>query len=263
MIVEYTKYKVDEKRVPAFLEAHRRAVQHLQQRGVRYELSRCATDGDLYLLRIEWPSNDYARFRAAPGTRAFHEGVREFERDIKERRAWEVTDVIYTARSEREPSTADFGLPAGRAEWPRLHAWIIEHLHERITVERMAEQVHMSPRNFARVFRRDVRMTPGVYLQQVRVAAAKVDLRERVKTLQQIAFSRGFGSTSTMRRSFLRVLGALPTAFYAKFAPQTTATHESAPVSPLTLAESARSLSLSTGRSDATMLAKVEPCRYN
>ena len=254
MIIEYTRYKVDEKLAPAFIEAHRRAVQHLRQRGVRYELCRCSTDSDSYMLRIEWPSNDYARFRAAPDTRAFQHAVREFEAHIQERRGWQLTDLVHAAQFERQLPAVDFGIPVRRPEWSRLHAWIVGHLHGHITVDRMAEHVHMSPRNFARVFRREVGVTLGEYLEQVRVAAARNDLRERVKTLQQIAFSSGFRSTSTMRRVFMRVFGVLPTAFYARFAPQIPASHEPAPLLPLTLAESAPLLSLSAERSDATML---------
>jgi transcriptional regulator GlxA family with amidase domain len=49
-----------------------------------------------------------------------------------------------------------------------------------------------------------------MFLDRVRVTAAKADLDEGLLTAEQIAYARGFGTTSTMRRTFLRVLGEPP-----------------------------------------------------
>jgi len=84
---------------------------------------------------------------------------------------------------------------------------------EKILVEQMAEQVNMSPRNFARVFLRDFHIPPREFLDRVRIAAAKRDLEKDVESVDQIADARGFASSSTMRRAFLRVLGMAPSHY--------------------------------------------------
>src|SRR5439155_2995928 len=55
----------------------------------------------------------------------------------------------------------------------KLQVWILDHLDENLSVQRMAAQVNMSSRNFARIFARDFQMTPGEYLERVRVEAAR------------------------------------------------------------------------------------------
>ena len=51
----------------------------------------------------------------------------------------------------------------------RVCEWILEHLREDITVEKMAEYAAMSPRNFARVFVRELRVTPAKFINKLRV----------------------------------------------------------------------------------------------
>ena len=251
MIVEYTRYRIGQKGAPAFLDAHRAAAQYLGVRGVLYELTQCDDEPELYTLRVEWNSKDQRRRfrRDSPGA-AFRAAVHAFERDVQERRDWALMG-IHSAPSGEQLTDMELSVPA---RWNRLHAWIVNHLHEHITVERMAEQANMSPRNFARVFRREVLLTPREYLERIRVAAARENLTGEVESLQDVALTHGFGSTSTMLRSFLRVLGVGPRAFQVKFAKQRVSAHKVSLSPEGMLAESARSLSLSPGRSDATML---------
>ena len=99
----------------------------------------------------------------------------------------------------------------------RLQVWILDHLADNLTVERLAAQAKMSPRHFARVFARDFRMTPGEYLDRVRVEAARKRLEDTDEALDQIAASVGLGTASTMRRAFLRLLDITPADYRARF----------------------------------------------
>jgi transcriptional regulator GlxA family with amidase domain len=97
----------------------------------------------------------------------------------------------------------------------RLQIWILNHLHENLTVEQMAS--HASSRNFARVFAREFQMTPGEYLDRVRVEAARKRLEETQETVERIAAASGFVTASTMRRAFRRVLDLSPDDYRARF----------------------------------------------
>lgn len=99
----------------------------------------------------------------------------------------------------------------------KLQVWILDHLHKPLTIEQMAERAHMSPRNFARVFRRQFHMTPGAYLDNVRVEAARKRLEETTDTIEAIAEAIGFGNASTMRRAFMRILDVTPADYRARF----------------------------------------------
>jgi AraC-like DNA-binding protein len=42
-----------------------------------------------------------------------------------------------------------------------LQHWILENLHLPLTIEDLADRVHMSPRNFARAFAKQTQVTPA------------------------------------------------------------------------------------------------------
>jgi transcriptional regulator GlxA family with amidase domain len=71
----------------------------------------------------------------------------------------------------------------------------------------------MSPRNFSRAFQLELRMTPGRYIEQVRVEAARLLLETTSLSIQQIAYRTGFVIPGNMRRAFVRVLQISPGDF--------------------------------------------------
>ena len=69
----------------------------------------------------------------------------------------------------------------------RVCEWILEHLREDLVVEDLAEYAAMSPRNFARVFVRELRITPAKYINRLRVDNACQHLIETQMSLDEIA----------------------------------------------------------------------------
>ena len=128
----------------------------------------------------------------------------------------------YVMFLRRPGGQSQFSTPlsfAASAQSPlnRLQVWILDHLHENLTIERMAAHVNMSSRNFARVFAREFQLTPGEYLDRVRVEAARKRLEETNDTMEQVAAATGFVTASTMRRAFLRVLDVTPNGYRERF----------------------------------------------
>lgn len=112
-------------------------------------------------------------------------------------------------------------LEAQRAERDALRdllAWALDHLHADLSVERMAARAHMSPRNFSRVFRQELGVTPARHVERLRVEAARQLLQERsTLAFGEVARRCGFGSVNAMRRSFLRVLKVTPSDYCERF----------------------------------------------
>ncbi len=98
-----------------------------------------------------------------------------------------------------------------------LQVWMAENLNRQITVGSLAERVSMSPRNFARVFTREMGATPSRYLLQLRVEAARRLLEQTDKGPAQISFACGFSSADVMRRAFHRLLGTTPGKYRGHF----------------------------------------------
>jgi transcriptional regulator GlxA family with amidase domain len=98
-----------------------------------------------------------------------------------------------------------------------LQAWMVDHLDEDLSVHALAERAYMSPRNFARAFKREVGMTPAVYAETLRVERARTLLETGGEGVEQVALSCGFGTVETMRRVFRRTLGVSPGDYRERF----------------------------------------------
>ncbi len=98
-----------------------------------------------------------------------------------------------------------------------VQAWIAEHPGAVVSVEALAERACMSPRNFARVFAREVGLTPARFVERTRVEAARRRLEETRASVEEVARDCGFGSAETMRRAFLRHVRVGPADYRHRF----------------------------------------------
>jgi transcriptional regulator GlxA family with amidase domain len=98
-----------------------------------------------------------------------------------------------------------------------LQRWILDHLDTDLTIEALAERVHMSPRNFVRNFEREAGAPPGVFVERARLDAARRALEDGKDQLETIAKHCGFTSAEILRRLFQRRLGVSPTAYRERF----------------------------------------------
>lgn len=103
-----------------------------------------------------------------------------------------------------------------------LQAYVVDHPAEDLTVETLAARVGMSPRNFARVFTREVHTTPARFVTSVRVEAARRLLEESSDGLERICSRTGLGTPESMRWAFLRTIGIPPSRYRERFARRNT-----------------------------------------
>ncbi len=105
-----------------------------------------------------------------------------------------------------------------------LQAWMADHLKEDLSVPALAHRVAMSPRNFARVFTRTVGVTPGRFVQHIRVEAARRRLEESDDAIERIAEECGFGTSESMRRAFLSSVRVAPSDYRSRFSDPVSST---------------------------------------
>lgn len=98
-----------------------------------------------------------------------------------------------------------------------LQVWINEHLAADLSVVTLARRAAMSPRNFARVFTREIGVTPARFVERARVEAARRRLEESSLGVDAVASECGFGSAEIMRRTFLRTLRVNPADYRHRF----------------------------------------------
>lgn len=98
-----------------------------------------------------------------------------------------------------------------------LQSWILENLTDDLSVEKLAERVAMSPRNFTRVFTRETGIPPARYVAEARLAAARHRLEQTRETLESVAAATGFGNSINLRRIFERQLQLTPGEYRQRF----------------------------------------------
>jgi transcriptional regulator GlxA family with amidase domain len=98
-----------------------------------------------------------------------------------------------------------------------LEAWVLDNLNKPLTVPALAQRVAMSPRNFARVFTREMKITPAKFVERLRVEAARRRLEESHNSMETIADECGFGNVNSMRNVFQRTLKIAPGQYRRHF----------------------------------------------
>jgi transcriptional regulator GlxA family with amidase domain len=106
------------------------------------------------------------------------------------------------------------GQLADREPLRDVQRWIADHLSADLSVETLASQANLSPRQFARVFAAEVGMTPGRYVDRVRLETARRRLEDTAD-----GSSRRLAPAGTARRRRC----AVPSSGHSASAPASTA----------------------------------------
>lgn len=95
--------------------------------------------------------------------------------------------------------------------------WITEHPDADLCVESLAARARLSPRHFARAFQAETGMTPGRYVERVRLEQARRLLEDTTDGVAGISRASGYGTPEAMRRAFVKALGTAPAEYRRRF----------------------------------------------
>jgi transcriptional regulator GlxA family with amidase domain len=95
--------------------------------------------------------------------------------------------------------------------------WLHQNFHKNFPLEAPARRVGMSQRNFIRRFKGATGDSPLIYLQKLRVAAAKRLLENDHRTVQEISDAVGYQDVAFFRSLFQRHTGVSPSAYRESF----------------------------------------------
>jgi transcriptional regulator GlxA family with amidase domain len=126
--------------------------------------------------------------------------------------------VVAPHRSGGQAQFIDQPVPVTRDSMlQRTQTWVLERLHEPLTVEAMARHANTSVRHFTRRFQAEFGTTPLKWLLQERVRLAQRLLEQTDLPVQRIAERAGFGSAVALRRHFADAAGTTPLAYRQVF----------------------------------------------
>ncbi|MBD5129164.1 MAG: AraC family transcriptional regulator [Ruminococcaceae bacterium] len=94
--------------------------------------------------------------------------------------------------------------------------YIAENYGDNITIDKLAETVHLSKSYFMSRFRQAAGVSAVEYITQYRIRAACSVLTESSKTVSEISFECGFRNLSNFNRAFKRLMGCTPNEYRKK-----------------------------------------------
>lgn len=98
----------------------------------------------------------------------------------------------------------------------KAKAYAKQHLHEAISLDEVAEGIHLSKNYFCNVFKSETGLTFWDYLTQLRIEKAKELLQTDMKTYE-IAFTVGYENASYLSKMFKKIYGITPTEYRKKW----------------------------------------------
>ena len=98
-----------------------------------------------------------------------------------------------------------------------MQEWLQENFQQSFPLELPARRAGMSLRNFVRRFKQATGDSPLMYLQKLRIAAAKRLLEGDHRTVQEISNAVGYQDVVFFRRLFERHTGVSPSSYRQRF----------------------------------------------
>ena len=102
----------------------------------------------------------------------------------------------------------------------RIRLYILENPREALGLASLANVAGIGLRQLSRLFQAEQGMSAAAYVELTRIDIARRLLEDSAAPIKAIAFAAGFGSTTTLRRAFMRRIGVTPQAYRLMF--QTT-----------------------------------------
>ncbi|WP_222429871.1 AraC family transcriptional regulator [Paenibacillus cremeus] len=91
--------------------------------------------------------------------------------------------------------------------------YLQEHVHEPLTLEKLAAHVYLSPSHFSYLFRRALGQPPAQYVRSYRIRLAKELLLQTSWPVGEISQRVGYGELSEFSRAFRHASGLSPQAY--------------------------------------------------
>lgn len=95
----------------------------------------------------------------------------------------------------------------------QAHDYMMAHLNEKCTIERLSQAFHLNPTTLKAAFRETYGLSLAAHMKKHRLEKAAQCLRNTSLSIGEIARAVGFTSQSRFSEAFCRQYGTLPTAY--------------------------------------------------
>jgi transcriptional regulator GlxA family with amidase domain len=147
------------------------------------------------------------------------------EHDLEPERALQLARmlVVYLRRpgGQTQFSVQLAAAPVRRQPIREVQQYVLANPGADLSVGTLADRANLSLRHFARLFRAEVGLSPGGYVERVRLEAARRSVECTDHPLAAVAADTGFGTAENLRRVFVSALGVGPADYRRRFSPHT------------------------------------------
>jgi len=105
----------------------------------------------------------------------------------------------------------------GDKEVKKAQEYIEKNIHERITIDELADKMAVSRRTFERRFKQATNNSVLEYIQRVKIEAAKRSFESSRKNINEVMFDVGYTDTKAFRTIFKRITGLTPIEYRNKY----------------------------------------------
>lgn len=129
-------------------------------------------------------------------------------------------NLVFFLRRPGGQTQYSTGLTAQAAVTPKLRQLLADISADPtgdLSVPKLAEQVAMTERTFARIFNRETGVGPATFIELARLNRAKALLETSDCSLARVADRSGFGTTECLRRAFNKRFGITPGEYRERF----------------------------------------------
>lgn len=99
----------------------------------------------------------------------------------------------------------------------KAQEFIEQNVTEKISVEELASRFAIGTRHFARRFKKATNNTPAEYIQRVKIEAAKKQLEDTRKNVNEVMYDIGYIDVKTFRTVFKKITGLSPIDYRHKY----------------------------------------------
>jgi len=125
----------------------------------------------------------------------------------------ELTDII---TPKNLPKTMLKSIATDERRTKEMIKYMDEHYAEPITLDQLADEIHISKSECCRCFKRALSTTPIEYLMKLRISKAALLIQsndERAHSFSDLAFNTGFNNASYFNKVFRQFMGCTPSEY--------------------------------------------------
>ena len=99
-----------------------------------------------------------------------------------------------------------------------MQDWLENNYNEKLSLDNLADLAKLGKKTLFRRFKKATGETPQLYLQKLRIEAAKRFLESNDMTFNQVTWEVGYSDASSFHKIFKQETGLTPISYREKFA---------------------------------------------